>query len=254
MTEEFRDRVIKWIDEGCKFEDAVPLLNEAIENTFYRDTLLKRGARKDNIDCVRYELVKAAKLNKKVVKELPDKKRDIKPKQELKPVKPLITPEAKETAGLIRKTFPFLNEADCPDKFKILVADMISAYYRYVAAHKRLFDCKDNDECYSIASEVMENYIQNRESWDELKHYQKHRKILGVNKLFKIEVWEREIKAMQESNLYGLYDEMKHITNRIWRNKKAIQDQPESSVNEERQARIADYEIKLEMIKKQLKL
>ena len=61
-----------------------------------------------------------------------------------------------------REKFTFLNSPDCPDILKILVSDMFTAYGKYKEAQA-----------------VVENFIANRDMWDELEYYRENGKILG---------------------------------------------------------------------------
>lgn len=81
-----------------------------------------------------------------------------------------------------REKFTFLNSPDCPDILKILVSDMFTAYGRYKEAFARLEATPDDVSSLSTAQEaqaVVENFIANREIWDELEYYRENGKILG---------------------------------------------------------------------------
>lgn len=81
-----------------------------------------------------------------------------------------------------REKFTFLNSPDCPDILKILVSDMFTAYGKYKEAFVRLEATPDDVNLLSTAQEaqaVVENFIANREMWDELEYYRENGKILG---------------------------------------------------------------------------
>lgn len=81
-----------------------------------------------------------------------------------------------------REKFTFLNSPDCPDILKILVSDMFTAYGKYKEAFARLEATPDDVSSLSTAQEaqaVVENFIANREMWDELEYYRENGKILG---------------------------------------------------------------------------
>lgn len=81
-----------------------------------------------------------------------------------------------------REKFTFLNSPDCPDILKILVSDMFTAYGKYKEAFARLEVTPDDVSSLSTAQEaqaVVENFITNREMWDELEYYRENGKILG---------------------------------------------------------------------------
>lgn len=81
-----------------------------------------------------------------------------------------------------REKFTFLNSPDCPDILKILVSDMFTAYGKYKEAFARLEATPDDVSSLSTAQEaqaVVENFIANRDMWDELEYYRENGKILG---------------------------------------------------------------------------
>lgn len=100
-----------------------------------------------------------------------------------------------------RERFPFLNDEDCPDVLKILVSDMFTAYGKYKEAHAKLAAMPDDAEALETArlsEEIVENFIKDREIWEELEYYQEHHELLG-----KCE----KVKALQNSQeLTGLDD------------------------------------------------
>lgn len=104
---------------------------------------------------------------------------------------------------VLRNEFPFLAEPGCPEEFKILVADMITAHSRYMKGHDRLFEVanKDNETCFAAARETVENYIDNREMWEELEYYKKTGEILGVHRVFTDRKMREKIVAMGEDEL-----------------------------------------------------
>lgn len=104
---------------------------------------------------------------------------------------------------VLRSEFPFLAEPGCPEEFKILVADMITAHGRYVKGHDRLFDVvnKGNEKCFEVARDTVENYIDNREMWDELEYYKKTGEVLGKHRVFTDRKMRAKIMAMGEDEL-----------------------------------------------------
>ena len=100
-----------------------------------------------------------------------------------------------------REQFTFLREDDCPDVLKILVADLFTAYGKYKEAHARLAampDDADAIETAKLSEEVVENFIKDREIWEELEYYQEHHELLGKC---------AKVKAIQErQEVSGLTD------------------------------------------------
>ena len=93
-----------------------------------------------------------------------------------------------------RDRYPFLNDAGCPDILKVLVADMFTAYGKYVDALEKLYELGDDDskEAAGLCETVVEEYLRNRELRDELDYYKEHGEILGKASKF------REIEKADE--------------------------------------------------------
>lgn len=91
-------------------------------------------------------------------------------------------PEVVNKMIRFREKYPFLREDTCPDVLKVLVSDMFTAYGKYkeaYAALQELPDVADVAEAATLAERVVENYLSNREIWDELDYYREHGQILG---------------------------------------------------------------------------
>lgn len=92
-----------------------------------------------------------------------------------------VAPEPVRKMIRFRERYTFLNSPDCPDVLKVLVADMFTAYGEYKAAHARLIALGDKDsEAASLECEkIVNEYLKNREIWDELEYYRENGAILG---------------------------------------------------------------------------
>jgi len=167
-----------------------------------------------------------------------------------------VSPEEKEVfireiPEQIRKTirlrddFPFLADPKCPDKFKILVHDMLTAYANYVDGHKRLFEVTTGDELQEVASTVVENYLENREIWDELNYYKENGKILGKHVIFSTTDRMLEIRNMTTADQVKL---QKNLMNNIARTKQKIAEQPEHKNTSDRKASVAKFEVELTVV------
>jgi hypothetical protein len=127
---------------------------------------------------------------------------------------------------VIRDEFPFLGRDDCPNELKVLVADMLTTHERYVLAHRRLFEVahKSEDVCYDTAHELVENYLVNRQIWDELEHYKKTGKILGEHPVFAQRKRDATLKQMSaeeiEKRIKNLKRQLKYRENRLKKNRK----------------------------------
>ncbi len=76
------------------------------------------------------------------------------------------------------------------------MADRITAYHAYKAAHASLFTAKTPQECAQAAQNVLLNYTLNRLIWAELQHYHSTNTILGLHPIFKVHAFLQELKAL----------------------------------------------------------
>lgn len=106
-----------------------------------------------------------------------------------------------------REKYPFLNDPECPDVLKVLVADMVTSYYRYKEAHARLQTFPDEEAAATLAEceTVVTEYLKNREIWDELEYYKKNGAILGKAAKF------REMEAVEDFSKLSEIDLMKQL-------------------------------------------
>jgi hypothetical protein len=110
-------------------------------------------------------------------------------------------------AKAIRVEFPFLNDAACPDELKILMADKISAWNRYLEAYEKIQKIKAGElvvtekESVVLALICVSNFKENKEIYDELNCYQTTGKVLGVHPIFKKLQLSREVETMTADEL-----------------------------------------------------
>lgn len=101
-----------------------------------------------------------------------------------------------EQTPKIRDEYSFLNQKDCPEEFKILVADKITAFKTIQSGQEKLHAAKNGEsdlseeELAEIAQEVAASDELNIAITEELDHYQKTGEILGNHPIFK----ERNLK------------------------------------------------------------
>jgi hypothetical protein len=156
-------------------------------------------------------------------------------------------PEYVRKSIKLRDEFPFLREKDCPEELKILVADMISAYENYMQAHERLFAAVTPEDFAAATADVVENYLENREIWDELTHYKEKKELLAKHPIFAQMERFKEIRAMKGDELVKL---LKSLENNISRNKKSIEKDPEHPETHNRRERVEAYQRELAEVKR----
>lgn len=107
----------------------------------------------------------------------------------------------------IREDYPFLNDEDCLNEFKILVADKITAWKIYEATHAKLQQIEagelvvDDIEKAALAKKALDCFTENKLIHDELNAYKETGLILGVHPLFEKLKMQREIDVMTPDDL-----------------------------------------------------
>lgn len=113
-----------------------------------------------------------------------------------------------------REQWSFLDDNDCPNELKILAADKISAYRNYTSAHQQLFECVTEEDCFSVAKKVVENFIENRKIHSELAYYKEHRSLLGKHPIFD-EV--KRLAGLRALPITELFRRKTNLEEAIWR-------------------------------------
>ena len=129
-------------------------------------------------------------------------------------------PETIKKVIRIREKYPFLRSQDCPEEFKIMVADMFTAYDNYREAYTLLSDKNTKDENLELAQAVVENYLANRAMWEELDYYLEKGEILGNLPIFELLNLRKEISALSDMDLMKKLNTTKP---NITKSKKAIE-------------------------------
>lgn len=102
----------------------------------------------------------------------------------------------------LREEFPFLNDPDCPNELKILVADKMTAYAKYKKGVEFLKQIEDGSatatdaEVSALAKEVTEAFEENQEIYKELNVFKETGVLLGEHPLFTKLALTREVEAM----------------------------------------------------------
>lgn len=160
-------------------------------------------------------------------------------------------PEKIKHTMKLREEFPFLKDKDCPGILKELVADMLTAYDNYTEAHAKLFENISQEEVEDLSKEIVENYLENRQIWEELNHFKENKAMLGKHPLFAWNKRKEEIEEMKEGELVKLRDALK---NNIPRTRKLIKEEPVHQETEKRKERLEQFEKELELVNELLKI
>ena len=142
----------------------------------------------------------------------------------------------------LREEFPFLKDKACPGVLKELVSDMLTAYDAYIEGHKHLVEGVSQNEIEEISKSVVENYLENRQIWEELNHFKAKGELLGNHPIFEWMKRKAEIHAMDKTELVKFRDQLK---NNLPRTKKQIVDEPDHKQTAKRQTRVDQFEKEL---------
>ncbi|MBX9886677.1 MAG: hypothetical protein K2Y30_01930 [Flavobacteriaceae bacterium] len=112
-----------------------------------------------------------------------------------------------DAAVPLREEFPFLNDKECPNELKILVADKITAWKTYEENHSKLLQIESGElvvpgeEQAEIAKAAVTAFAENQAIYDELNAYKETGKVLGVHPIFRTLQMQREVDAMDQAEL-----------------------------------------------------
>ncbi len=179
-----KDEIRQWLDSGAEVQEGLRLLNIVAPNK-YLAQLVRSNPR-------RYKELLVKSLTASI---------------EHTPIVPSVRPK-------FREDWPFLSEKDCPNELKILAADKISTHQRYVEAHERLFDCSTLQDCFLVAKNLIENYIENRKIHSELTYYKAHHSVLGKHPIFD-EL--RRCNELRHLPIQTLFRRKENLEESIWR-------------------------------------
>ena len=148
-------------------------------------------------------------------------------------------PETIKKVIRIREKYPFLRSQDCPEEFKIMVADMFTAYDNYREAYTLLSDKNTKDENLELAQAVVENYLANRAMWEELDYYLANGEILGNLPIFELLKLRKEISELTDMDLMKKLNTTKP---NLTKSKKAIETAKDAEEKTEAEKRMAKWQ------------
>ncbi len=154
-----------------------------------------------------------------------------------------------------REKFKFLDQPDCPDELKVLVSDMFTALGKYKDAHAKLAamsDDADLAEAARLAEECVENYLANREMWEELEYYQEHGEVLGKCAKLRALKEAQDIAALDDLELTRRYSSAQANTSKQRKRlKEAEKSKDEAKIEAAREA-LAKWEAKATALREEL--
>lgn len=150
------------------------------------------------------------------------------------------------TPPKIRDQWPFLDEPDCPVELKALVTQKITSYHKYVKLYPQLRECEDLTQCADVAGRLLQAYLDNQAIFREMEYYQKHRRVLGRHPFFK---HFQKIYRLRAMTTRQLMQEEQRTKDNIWRVKSELRKGDKPHLEAKRQAKLQEYELKLQEIK-----
>ncbi|MDC7994457.1 hypothetical protein [Altibacter sp. HG106] len=161
-------------------------------------------------------------------------------------------PEEAGTGLKLRSEFPFLEEEDCPDELKVLVADKLTAWKKFLEGREELkekVDSLSSAEIYELAEKTVKNFELNQEIYDELNYYKENKKVLGQHPIFADMMLEKKVVAYKPRELATRFSNLK---NYIRRDSKKLDESKETEAQEKLQAKIDEWKAELDLVKKRL--
>lgn len=254
MTEE----ILRYLTKDRSFDAGVRIYQRYGKNHAFLRKFNLQGATKQNVELLHYRLFKLTGQPDQVFTQMM-----LKPVEQTEPeaieetpAEPTPAPKAEMSAVdavkfNLRKEFPFLSQPSCPDAFKILVADMITAYERYTSLHPELFMVESTEEAFEKADALIDSYLENQSIWKELNHYKATGQILGEHHYFDEQNRKAELMKKSVPELIKLKDQ---LDMNIWRNRKKMTDDPKPHLFKSRQDRINQQESDLKIVKSLLNI
>lgn len=158
-------------------------------------------------------------------------------------------PEEVKQAVKLRDEFPFLNDADCPDEFKILVADKFTAYNNFVEGREELKALvalgASNDDLFEIAQKTVKEFKLNLDIYDELNYYKEHKQILGKHPIFAEKMLEASVNAL---GTVELTKRQKNLRSYISRDQKAFNKMEEGEAKDNFGKKIETWQAELDLV------
>lgn len=150
----------------------------------------------------------------------------------------------------LREQFPFLKEKTCPDILKLLVNDLMNSYEKYKAGREKLWDSMTLEEEKILAREITDNFIENKQAFEELEYYKENGKLLGEHPVFE----EMKIKEeLEKLSAEELSKKAGALRKSISTNKKKAKETEDAEKKAEYQDKVTQYTWQEEFVKELLK-
>ena len=160
----------------------------------------------------------------------------------------------------LREEFKFLNDKDCPNELKILVADKITVWKQYEAIQEQIvilnakeeLTAEEKESLSELAKDAVAAFEENQAIYEELNAYNETGKVLGKHPIFRKLQMEREVEEMSTEELVKYKgSSAKYFTDNKKTLAKAVADKDEAKIKEIND-RVAEREVKLALVNKKL--
>lgn len=251
-----KEQIMHWITHDRSFEAGAEIFRTNSKHQGLIRKFSLQGETKENWEILNYQLSKLAEVEEAVWRRLLRKpvvavdNTDYNDPEVRAALLEDVPPEVRKVFRL-RQEFPFLNEKECPNELKILVADLLTTHDRYIADREKLFAAATPEEIAELSASVVENYLENREIWDELNHFKAEGKPLGVHPVWQRSARLEELQKLSNAELIKL---SKNIPTNISRIAKKLEEDPGNKETPNRQVALENYKWELEEVKKMLNL
>ena len=256
-----KEQILHYLKTDRKFETGARLFLQFGQNHAMARKINIQGYSPRNLEMLHYQLFKLTGEPETLLLEImkqpvieppapePEQETEVEPEAGTGQEQGVTVLEA--TKMKLRAEFPFLSDKSCPDAFKVLVADMLTAYENYIKAHDDLYNVADEKQAFEAADDLIVNYLENRAIWEELEHYKTTGKILGKHTYFEDQNRFKELSAKNHAELIRLRDSLKA---NISRNLSALKKNPNPALVKEREKKVRNYERDLKFVKTLLNL
>ncbi len=153
----------------------------------------------------------------------------------------------------LRVEFPFLNQENTPDAFKILVADRITLFKQLVEMRGIIDDPTTSDEIRKeLAPKIAQADEANDAIWKELNHYQETGEVLGNHPIFSTLSLERKIATMTAAEKVQRIATIKGQITTSKRNRTIAEKANDLDKVAELDGKIKNFELEIQIITKSL--
>lgn len=153
----------------------------------------------------------------------------------------------------LRVEFPFLNQENTPDEFKILVADRITLFKQLVEMRGIIDDPTTSEEIRAeLAPKIAQADEANDAIWKELNHYQETGEVLGNHPIFSTLSLERKIATMTAAEKIQRVETIKGQIRTAKMQKGKAEKANDLEKVAELDGKIKNYELEIRLITKSL--